>query len=234
MREHRPGIPRAVAALALLGALLGACAGAPTRVVLIGDSITHGVVAGGGPPFAERLAGRLGEGYEVVNLGCGGTTSLDWRPGAAPAPGCSAERALYVERAAPALPARIAVVLLGTNDALGFRAPFPTPPEAYRRALHELVAALREDGAGTVLLMTPPPPPPAAMGATPWMLRNLHRYRKQVIALCGSAPGAARGPDLFVRLEPRIHLEGGDVHPNALGHEAIAEALAARIEEIAR
>ena len=63
----------------VLAALPAAASATPLRLVLVGDSITAGQVsAPKGPPYAELVAEALGPAFEIVNLGCGGTSSLDW------------------------------------------------------------------------------------------------------------------------------------------------------------
>src|SRR5262245_2974066 len=104
-------------ALVLPSGLATPAEAAPLRVVLLGDSITEGYVSAPvGPAFATLLADSLGTGFEVVNLGCAGASSLDWSPGAASSP-CGALPPelpnVYAARAAPSLPADLVVVLLG-------------------------------------------------------------------------------------------------------------------------
>ena len=51
-------------------------------LLLLGDSITKGIVSEpSGPSFAELIGLWLEEDYgqfPVANAGCGGTSSLDW------------------------------------------------------------------------------------------------------------------------------------------------------------
>lgn len=212
---------RWLAALALF-ASPGAALAAPFTLVLLGDSITAGQVsAPAGPSYAELLVDSLGPDFEVTNIGCGGASSLDWRPspgGVLCGPGFALPN-LYEGRALPALPADLVTVLLGTNDALGFQETQPVPIATYRAAIAELVAQLLLDGASQVMLLTPPPnfrslfPHSRVIG-----------YRAEILALCG-VPGDAIlcGPDVFALLGPEDF--GNSIHPNGPGNAKIAAAL---------
>ena len=64
---------------------------APARVLLVGDSITFGWVApySADPhreSFAARLRADLGAEFTIINAGCPGATTSDWRPDAPPRP----------------------------------------------------------------------------------------------------------------------------------------------------
>ena len=213
---------RLLCALAL-PLLAGATCTRPTSVVLIGDSITEGVISEPvGPSYAALLAESLGPGFEVVNLGCGGTSSLDWtrsRGGVL----CGTRRAepnLYEALARPRLPADLVTILLGTNDAMGFSEEQRIEPAAFRAAIEELVKDLRSDGARQILLMTPPPHYPH-FGTQ----RRVFDYRSQIQSLCGAPDDAVLcGPDIFALLQPD-DFQDGNVHPNAYGQAKIASAL---------
>ena len=216
-------LPRLLHALLLLA--LPLCARAdPIRVVLVGDSITAGdVSAPSGASYATLLAESLGPGFTVTNLGCGGTSSLDWTPSRGGVfCGGEVERPnLYDALAQPQLPAALVTILLGTNDAIGFEESARTDPWAYTVAIAELSGNLLADGAAQVMLMTPPPNF-AGRGAARSLLA---RYRNAIIALCGS-PGDAVvcGPDVYALLDPE-DFAAGDIHPNESGQAKIADAL---------
>lgn len=195
-------------------------------MLLIGDSITYGVVGGGvGPAFAVSLEKRLGTGYRVTNLGCSGSRSFDWMPGADPVNCGTGNVSLFGEVVVPNLPTDLAVILLGTNDAHGYHAPFPTPVEWYRASLIALVAALLEGGSGQVMLMTPPPAPPFAVTQERWIFRNLNAYRTEVLEICSETRGVICGPDLFRLLKSHRDFDRENFHPHSAGHERIARAL---------
>jgi len=82
-RRHRATAALEVAALALLSGVV--CARPPTRVVVLGDSITAGISSQPrGPGYADLLRSQLGPEFEVVSLGCSGSTTRDWQPDAPP------------------------------------------------------------------------------------------------------------------------------------------------------
>lgn len=204
---------------------------APRKVVLLGDSITAGPMSGpAGASFAEVLADLLADGYDVVNIGCGGSTSLDWTISQGSILcGNFVYPNLFEGRAVPNLPAPFVVVMLGTNDATGFLEPRPVPPRSYGRAMAEIVNNLTAHGAGQVVVMTPPPRCPTASREE--RIRML-AYRAIVLGACGLYPGTACGPDVFTLLNPETSFESCDVHPNADGHAAIGAALAEVILEL--
>jgi lysophospholipase L1-like esterase len=217
---------RAVAGLALLAALAG-CASPQTRVVLVGDSITVGKSSlPQGPGYGELLKDLLGPGYEVVNVACSGSSSLDWLPGTHPAQCAEAGAVvhMYEKRVRPALPADVVTILLGTNDLLGAFELAPVEPDDYRDALRTLVDALHADGAHEVVLMSPP-----------FMYNAVGRltgYRSRIQELCRERPFVRCGPDLAVILGGK-DFELMDVHPNASGHAKIAAALADTLRGVA-
>ena len=213
---------------ALIGAL--ACGGeAPApevprvRVLLIGDSITAGLVSEPvGPPYAELLEQRLGERFEVVNLGCGGASSLDWTEsrGAKMCAGRPTMPNLYEARVRPWIPAAFATVLLGTNDSRGVHEVRRIPADEYGAALREIATKLLEDGVERVVLLGPP----LVIHRVNAMLR-LVAYGEVVEAICQENPRVVCGPDVRYLLELR-DFETGNVHPNGPGHVKIADALA--------
>lgn len=210
-------------ALAVLS-LPALAAAAPISVVLIGDSITAGVVSEPvGPPYVALLADSLGAGYAVSSIGCGGSSSIDWTISQGDVFCASTEFRLpniYEALAVPLLPADFVAILLGTNDALGYFEPEPVSADAYRAAIEEIAGNLLADGAGQVLLMTPPP-----------NFRNLFtnhllgEYRDEILAACDAPEDAVLcGPDLYSLLTPS-DFELDDIHPNGAGHQKIADAL---------
>jgi lysophospholipase L1-like esterase len=214
---------RLLAALALV-ALPGTALAAPFSVVLLGDSITFGQVSEPvGPSYAELLADSLGSDFAVTNIGCGGTSSLDWTRsrGSAICGGVSGFVLpdLYEGRALPTLPADLVTIMLGTNDAIGFFEPGIVAVEDYRDAILEIATSLLLDGADQVMLMTPPPNFVSTLPAS-----FIVQYRAQVLDICG-APGDAIlcGPDVYALLGPSDF--GNSIHPNAAGNAKIASAL---------
>jgi lysophospholipase L1-like esterase len=215
-------LPLALASL-LAGWLLAVPAGAvPIQVLAIGDSITAGVVSGpAGDPYVDVLATELGPGFEVINAGCSGASSLDWmRPYAESLP-CPIAGA-YELRAQPHLPTEIVTILLGGNDAVGYFENGPVPVDAFTSTMDALIDRLFGDGVGLVVLMTPPPNP----GASAAVDLRLQAYGDALWTLCEPGTHVVCGLDLYELLDASLDFEGTNPHPNAAGHEKIGLALA--------
>jgi len=223
-------VRKSLALATLLAAMLGCGSDPVTRVVLVGDSITRGSVRGGGASFAERLAELLGRRYEVVNAGCSGSSSIDWtlsRPSRQCGGEGRVEQSLFEAKLAPALPAPLVVLMLGTNDALAFHEPAPVAAEDYERALREILRESLDRGAAEIILLTPPPNP----RSNPELHARLAGYRERVQTICHDTDRVHCGPDIFTLLDAGQHFNGVNAHPNASGHREIAEALARSVRE---
>lgn len=245
--------PRVPFLLALLVGLLSfmACLGSASdvEVLLIGDSITEGVVSG---PEARaracvqercwpvRLAALLGDDHRVINRGVGGATTRDWTGLTVGIPFAEIDDSrapLFEGIPESELDADIVVILLGTNDAIGFLEAAPIPPDEYARNLELLTRRVLDRGAGQVVLVPPPPQHHAPVAV---QLR-LVGYRVAIEGLCramssersADRPAVLCGPDLLDQLGPQ-DFEKNDVHPNAAGHQRIAEAVAETIEALSR
>jgi lysophospholipase L1-like esterase len=214
-RRRRATAALELAALALLTGVM--CARPPTRVLVLGDSITAGISSRPrGPGYADLLQSRLGPEFQVVKLGCNGSTTREWQPHAPPFLCREDEPPMRVYASARALlPADVATILLGTND---LRVLEPIEPDAYRDGLRTLAESLHADGARDVMLISPPISIVAAA--------RLAGYRARLRELCQERPYLHCGPDLVEVLDPAADFQPRDVHPNASGHEKIAAALA--------
>jgi len=207
--------------------LVLACGTPSPRVVLLGDSITWGLVSGKeGPSFAALLEEALGQSVELRNVACGGLTVALWLADAKPA-FCHGEALapnLFQVRLLPLLPADVVVVLLGTNDSIGLGGRIE--PEEYGRRMRRLTGQLVEHGAGRVLLLAPPFINNSAKASV-----RLLAYGKQVAAICAEREGVVCGPDLFELLEAH-DFAANDPHPNRRGHAKIATALEAQLRPL--
>jgi lysophospholipase L1-like esterase len=186
---------------------------ATLAVLFIGDSITFGISsAPTGNGFADRLRG--------INIGCGGAPTAVWRPEAGEV-ACLGRfenepidywQTLVVPNAPRA---EVAVVMLGTNDAL-----LGLPSQFYWYSIGRIVEGLQALGMAEVLLLPPPP----AFGVSPEVQARLAGLAFLAGRLCEELEGVTCGPDVFNLLGPE-DFAPGDVHPNRHGHRKIANAL---------
>lgn len=197
----------------------------PIRVLLIGDSITEGIVSGTpARPYAELLSELLGPGFTVKNVGISGITAYLWDP-TVPCRrlcGVSDQQSFFDLRIRPELPVDIATILVGTNDAIGlFTDGPPTSSSDYAIHLGRIVQALLEERVGRVVLLTSPISNKLHEPAR----QRIAEYRDIVLEICRASAGVSCGPDLYRLLDRNSDFQRGDIHPNGVGHARIASAL---------
>jgi lysophospholipase L1-like esterase len=237
--EHRRGEPlkRATALRALPFALslavllaLSSCQSESRVIVLIGDSILEGrmqktdteTVMGGELAIPGILAQRLEPAHQLHNLGYGGTSVRDWHPRD------------WKEGGAPGTPifetipaSDIAVILLGTNDAIGhFEEDSRTvPPDEFEERLRDIVEALKSKPVSNIILVTPPVPPL-------WRGKDqgelLAQYAPRVLSVCRRTESTC--VDLAASMPDSGYIQG--IHPTAEGHAFIAEQLLRALEDL--
>lgn len=227
----------------------------PVRVVMVGDSITHGTMSGtvDAPSYPEWVTDWLGEDYEVFVEGCGLSDSMDWRPDSAyfyqPFGACAGGKVFWLYRTHlidPGLiPADIVTILLGTNDATAaVQGGEPILPDDYEDNLRFIVEDLLLEGARRIILMAPPPLPlhfdqPLAglPGATERDLIPI--YESRVALICDDFERVTCGPKLNRILTLDDHFDPVrpdsvwlDQHPNPEGHLRIAVQLFDAISKV--
>jgi len=186
-------------------------------IVLIGDSITKGRVEGGGLSFADQLQ-ALRPQDQIRNAGCPGSTTRDWVRPPIEVRSCTLAGA-YPLIAKPLMPADVAIIMLGANDATGYYEPDPVEPPEYRENLEQLVRVALSD-AKRVVLLTPTLDP----RATGEVRRRLVGYRSAVLETCQTSDCVSCGPDLQRTVSgPAEGLSG--LHPDESGHRRIAQQL---------
>jgi lysophospholipase L1-like esterase len=212
-----------IAALALLLAAGSASAqDEPLSVVLLGDSITYGIMGGTpGIPYADLLSIGLASTHEFTNIGCGGTSTPMWTISEGTNLCLGTQPATIFETfAIPALPADFVTIMLGTNDSVGFFLPDVVTGPEYKKHMMEIVGNSLYFGARTVVMMSPPPKCGLGLGSDPY----LRAYRVAAYEICSAHPDVVCGPDIYSVLDS-TDFENCGVHPNQQGHSKIAMAL---------
>ena len=198
----------------------GDAADAPTdkvrTIVCLGDSITYGF----GLAFPERdswpslLDARLGDGWEVVNLGVSGSMLLD--------EGSFPYRSTGNIERAKELDADMAIIMLGTNDA---HTAIWTP-ERHREQLRALVREMKgAQGTTDIVLMVPPcvfyEPGLEAYG---FNVDAIGVDMRAVVAQVAEEEDA-HFVDLYALTEDHPEWFPDQLHPNDDGHRAIADCI---------
>jgi len=169
-------------------------------LVALGDSLTAGLGVAADEAYPARLETRLrreGFDYRVVNAGVSGDTAA-----------AGLRRLDWVLRAAP----EVVIVALGANDGLRGQ-----DPRATRESLERIVARLRGAGARVLLagMRVPPNYGPEFSRAFAGVFPEV--ARRHAVALM---PFLLDG----VAADPRLNQADG-IHPNAAGHQVIADRL---------
>lgn len=180
----------------------------PLEVVILGDSIT--VMEG----YVDTVADEFDPGV-VWGAGRIGYTTRHWVPG----------WGFYEAHEFDKIRPRLVVVLLGTNDAGLF---YRISVDEYIDNLAILADALFEDGVETVMFMTPPQIFRHHFRAP--ILDRLEQYAAAVRWFCLPPDDDIEcGPDLYHMLDEADFDDG--LHPNAAGHQRIADALLPLLSE---
>jgi len=194
-------------------------------IVLIGDSITrgqvdsatHGMVTGRGLSFAEILQ-DLRPRDSIRNAGCRGSTTRDWVHPVIEGWNCHLSGAFSL-KAKPHLPADLAIIMLGANDAMGYEDPAAIEPDDFRENLEKLIGRTLLE-TGRVVLLTPTMDPEADSETR----RRLESYRAEILELCDTLDRVTCGPDVQkIVAGPQTGLPS--LHPNEEGHRRIAHAI---------
>jgi acyl-CoA thioesterase-1 len=195
---------RRLLAAALLLAAFGVASPTSARgagvIAVLGDSLTAGLGVAAEEAFPALLEARLrreGYDYRVVNAGVSGDTTAG-----------GLRRVDWVLRAKP----DVVVVALGANDGLRGQ-----PPAAMRDNLAAIIARLRASGAQVLLAGMLMPPNYGG------------EYTREFAAVYPEVARRTRVPLMpflldGVAAEPRA-LQPDGLHPNAAGHQIIAEKL---------
>lgn len=194
-------------------------AGAPCKIVVLGDSISYGHNASGlygkspfQPPYPGLVANALRERYasevQLVNLSVSGTNT-EWG----------------ITRAADVVAERPDLVILafGMNDSVGVSA------EQYQRNMARIRSLIQESAPECDFILVAP-----MLGNPDWTaLRHevFPKYRDALAALCEPGTALADLTRVWERLlshKNYLDLTGNGVnHPNDFGHRVYAAEIAA-------
>ncbi len=183
--------------------------GPPPVVVFLGDSLTAGYGVGEVQAFPALVAARLGAGgtpIEVVNAGVSGDTTADGLR--------------RLDRILAGHPDAV-VVALGAND--GLRG---VPVDEIEHNLREIVIRVKRSGAAPLLL---------GMRVPPTFGTRYSRQFEEVYERLADDLGVALVPFMLkgVAGRPSLNLEDR-LHPNAAGHDRIADTVAPYLERLLR
>ncbi len=239
---HRVHVAGVAWLLALLGGFVPTAHGAEGArnvLVCIGDSTTKGQGLDlQKQAFCNRVAQR--SEYEVINLGCGGSTSRDWStstfrglPGGRISCMFGGAWAL-VDREVDFRRVGFVHILLGYNDAAGTLETCtsgvgncPLRPPEYRGNLEVMIEKIPPD---VIVLLTAPQPPPGWKKMRAKYFRAVG-YANMIEKVISLYPNVCRGlaPDV---LDARDFPNENDVHFSGSGHEKMSEAMVARMKEL--
>lgn len=186
------------------------------KIGFIGDSITHGRGKGDNAVDAEVAA--LGSKYSSVNHGVNGSTTSDWKPGAALFDNALADfKAQNVH---------VVSIMLGTNDA---RRDIATPPEVYRKNLEAIIKRLL--GTGTVRQVIINYPPYAVPGSSRMVdtnsPRRLESYMSEIDGLFLGNVALRGDTKAFEYFKGRQNELIDGVHPTKTGYTHLGQFWAA-------
>lgn len=192
-------------------------------VLAIGDSITYGYATAESrqkDSYPAQLAEKLGEQFEVRNLGQNGRTLLSTSslPYFANSIG---QRALNTN-------AKIIIFMLGTNDARKIL----WDAERFEREYIEVIDQFLDQSPVPQLILMMPPP---AFTSSPNQesINNviIKTELKTIIELIAEEKNLPL-IDLYTLLENKAHLFPDGIHPNAEGNRLIANAIYEAIQKL--
>lgn len=192
----------------------------PLKVVVLGDSISHGACASGtfhGPPFQppyavlvqQALAAKYHSDVSLINLAVGGKTS-EW--------GADQARAVAKEDA------DLVILAFGMNDAT-----FEVSPAEYRAHLRTIMEQVKAKNPSAEFILV------ATMTGNPdWAKADEHlysAYRKDLLDMEGPGVAVADMTKMWrdlLKLKRFTDLTGNGInHPNDFGHRVYAAVILA-------
>lgn len=192
-----------------------------TKVACIGDSITYGAGLENRKEecYPNQLQKLLGSKYEVKNFGVGGSTML--KTGKISFWNTKQYKSIFT------LQPDVIVIKLGTNDANLDNGNW-TGIEKYRKDYKEMVQAFQKmKSKPKIYLCSPAPAYPGGRGKREKVLES------EIIPAINEIARDMKLSviDLFKPLSRRRHLFPDKIHPNAEGHQIMAEEVYKAVSE---
>jgi lysophospholipase L1-like esterase len=225
-----------VAVMCLMGA--GGSSGvqsSPVRVLMCGNSVTAGTVSGTptGTEYGmvQVAQDELGDDWNLINCGGGGTSMRDWARPIVPEVPVAAIGGAYEILAEPNLPADLAVIELGGNDAASFFEDGAPTESEYEDALTTLIDKLFADKVSRILVSTTIPNPGYPAGTE--VGDRLVTYTRAIETVCAATDKVVLcSTDFMEALDPSLNFFENNVHPNASGHRIMGEAFATDLRKL--
>lgn len=184
----------------------------PTKIGFIGDSITVGTPVEKADSAVSREILYLGENYEAVNRGIGGSTTADWLPGGK----------FFTDALAAFQSQDVTVVsiMLGTNDA---RDSLQTSGIEYRLHLKTIVDALLASGTINRVILNYPPyvHPEPFSDRDNQSIRWLQSYATQIDSLVNGTTILQGDTASFSYFRDHPEDLADGVHPNEQGYTVL-------------
>ena len=209
---------------------------ATPKVLIVGDSITWGQVAG----EDETVASQLGYGYILKNgleldvevAGCPGATSRDFITAPNIACGGTNKETIFQKTVLPKIgntPIDVMTLMLGTNDSTGFgEDDGPIKPENYKSNIKKILELAEAKGISKFILMAPPPIPSNCEHSADTNPR-IKKYASKLKEICNNKDNVTCLMDNQSNMDDSHYLDTCNVHPNTACAAQIAKNLGAVI-----
>lgn len=210
-------------------------------ILCYGDSNTHGTNPHDWSRFDIHtrwpgvLRDSLGDGYHVIEEGCGGRTTVHEDPVESHFGGGSKNGAAYLR---PCLhshqPLDLVIILLGTND---LKARFAVPAEDIAAGVGVLVEIVKQSTAGpegcapSVLMIAPPPTLPLEDTPFAEMIAG-GEAKSKLFGKHYAAVAEQNGVAFFDAGQVIASSEGDGLHWDAESHRGLGAALAVRVRAL--
>jgi len=189
------------------------------KIGYVGDSITVGVGSDGFPSAAQTEISLLGDTYEAVNEGVGGTTTNQWLPG-----GYTFDNAMAEFRQKGVT---VVSIMLGTNDA---RNDQMTTSAQYVSNMRLIIHGLLSSGVIKAVILNYPPYVSLGAQQGQWGTESQQRltsYLKDIDTLVNGKTVLQGDTSSYSYFAAHLDQLADGVHPNAIGHAYLGALWAA-------